>query len=1003
MIWGLGSTRERVLAVLACALASVILVPIPALAQTAPHVATGVDTDTCAMCHRTHVASTDAGWAATTSWEMTSSSLTYALPDGSGDTALCYVCHGIEALGSATRVQESFLATSAHALAPAASPYGPSRIECSSCHDSHGAAEISSGTPYPLLLRSRTSTGVPFYQAEEYCATCHYEDRALDTWDGLPAYRQTKHYTALPDPANGTRIRCSTCHVAHGSGIAPLIVTQIASPAVDPTATVTANDRTLCYVCHDASFGTYPGMTAYPSSAHAASAATIAVAGEWPLPGTSQRVGECQVCHAPMGSLDASGNLIPKMTELAGRAICDRCHNATGPASTDVSATAYPATAATDLELLAATSPTSTTAAQGRLAVYGTEPGAAVPRALVGPREYRVNGLSGDMTAGDINGDGRTEVLVAHTDGPTLTVLQPDALKGITSAKGPGEEAIAASAEFVLVADVADEVTGLDEVLALDADAGNLYVYRWNAGLSALALADGPIAVGASPTGIAAGDLDADGFAEVVVTDASTPQFTILTDDGAGGLSVSATVSTDVKAGPRGPSIGDVWDAAGVEIAVANSGETVDTVSVYSATGTLLGHKTVDADIAGGARAWDTLIADVLPGKAGAELAVAVNGAAGQSSINVFAQVAGGLDVPQRDDTGTGYATGSLSSGDIDADGRVELVVGNGGWWSRVVTEDQAPGVQVFNHDLGGNDLTAPVTLWSGGVELAGRAPALAVADLGGVGPTRHPVGAVTGAHVSTETPAFTRHVECTDCHDAHEATATAAPAPLVYGQLKGVFGASVTNTNPDTAITYGDAQPVVREFEVCFKCHSGYSSLEGGRNIASEVNTRNVSVHAVEGAYTAAAPASTFEAGWTNSTVLHCSDCHGNSDTAPGAIKGLHVSGDAPLLKRPYLGSRPDAATLLCYSCHKRTVYLTGAADDGTASLFYDADLAAPRLHSLHVQDHGFGCATCHVSHGSPTQDRLMRADAGYAVGASGGTCVNACHTAPGNTYTRP
>ena len=121
-----------------------------------------------------------------------------------------------------------------------------------------------------------------------------------------------------------------------------------------------------------------------------------------------------------------------------------------------------------------------------------------------------------------------------------------------------------------------------------------------------------------------------------------------------------------------------------------------------------------------------------------------------------------------------------------------ELIAGNGGWWDRDAAQAQAPGITVLNQSFAGDafdDPAATVILWSGGVELAGTAPALAVADLGGVGPSRHPVGAVAAAHNSTETPAFVRHVECVDCHDPHEATSTVGVAPLVYGRLKGVFG----------------------------------------------------------------------------------------------------------------------------------------------------------------------------------------------------------------------
>jgi predicted CXXCH cytochrome family protein len=1004
---GPGYRRRSVFAVLALAFACAVLgFPAASVAATAPHVADSITPDTCALCHRGHTAPGSFGRVAVDSWEMTSSALALATPSNTGDTQLCYVCHGFEALGSGTDVQTSFAATSAHSLAPSSTAYGPSVKYCSSCHDSHGTDEITPGVSYPKLLRSRTSTGTQFFQAEEYCATCHL-NRPLDTFDGLAIYRQTGHYSRLPDPVNGTKIRCSICHVAHGSAIAPLVVSEIASPALTATFTVPANDRRLCAGCHPTAFGTYPGQAAYGVSGHAVSAAVTTVTGEWPAADAKRLVGECQVCHAPMGRDNGSGVAIPKLVDAAGRALCDRCHDADGPASTNNAALAYPAAAATNVELLAAISPTATTAAHGRLAVYGTEATSTAPRTIVGPREYRAAGLVGDMAVGDIDGDDETETIVARVDAASLTVFRPDSLKGLTTfGTGAGAMAIAATAEYIAVADVIDDVTTLPEILVLDADAGNLYVYRWSTAMSAPTLIDGPIAVGTTPTGLAVGNLIGTPFAEVIVTNSATPDFRILRDDGADGLAVTDTIATDVKAGPRGPSIGDVWDEPGIEIAVANSGETSDTVSVFAADGALLGHLKIDAGAQ--ARAWDTLVSDILPASAGAELSVAVYGADGMSTVNVFEQFAGGLDTPQRYDTGVGYGTGSLASGDIDGDGRTELIAGNGGWWDRDSTKAQAPSLQVFNHDFGGATLAGTLSFWSGGVELAGTAPALAVADVGGVGPSRHPVGAVAGAHNSTETPSFARHVECVDCHDPHEATSTVGIAPLVYGRLKGVFGVTVTNTGSGTSITYGNAQPVVREYEACLKCHSGYSTLDGGRNIASEVNTRNASVHAVEEASATVAQNGSFVAGWDNDSVAYCIDCHGSADSSVGAVKGPHTSTAAPILSRPYLGTLPGDTNLLCYKCHKRSVYYTSVDDTttgSTGSWFFNSAGTVPELHGLHVRIHGFGCASCHVSHGSATDPRLMRGDVGFVLddAPADGSCTNACHTGGAeHAYTR-
>ncbi|MCL4079376.1 hypothetical protein MX659_07245 [Coriobacteriia bacterium Es71-Z0120] len=959
------------------------LLAAPALAETAPHVAAEAAPDTCSMCHRAHTATAPFGRSATDSWEPTGNALVLATVDATGtagDTLLCYACHGVDALGSGTDVQSSFLATSAHDLAPASAPYGPSVIQCSSCHDSHGADKTATGVPYPYLLRARTSTGAAVFAGEEYCATCHFANRPDDVWDGLAIFTQTAHFTVLPEPANGTKIRCSNCHVAHGSAVAPLIASQIASPAVPATVTVAANDRTLCFACHPAAYGTYPGEATYPASAHGSSVATVAIAGEWPAPGSSRLVGECQNCHAPMGSDDGSGTAVPKLLEVAGRALCDRCHDADGPASTDISSTAYPAAASTHLELLAGVSPETTGTAYSTLALAASEAMAA-PWAFSRPQEFAPAGVVSDVAIGDIDGDGAAEAIVGYSDTATISILRADSISGLART----DIAVPAGMEFVGVADVLGDVDDLPEVLALDRDGRTLYVYRWNGSTLASVTSVGPL--GLSSSGMAFGDVTGGLSDDVVVTDDGADEIRIITETGVDQLQVTTTVASSF-AGPRGPSVGDVWGAsAGPEIVVANAGETSDTVAVYDGSGALLGVRAIDG--AAGARAWDTHAVELDSGSAGTELAVAVNGFEGTSSVNVFRQSGGGLDAtPVRVDTGTAKATSTLASGDVDGDGSPELVVGNGGWWASGV----GPSVEVFDGVL---SLAQHLPL--GGTERAGTVP-LAVGDLGAVGISRHPVGAVAGAHNSTETPPFAQHVECADCHDPHEATSTAAAAPAVYGQLKGVFGAAVTNTGPGTS-TYSDAQPVAYEYQVCFKCHSAYAGFSGVRDIASEVNTRNASVHSIEESHLTSAPASTFESGWAADSVLYCIDCHGTADA--GAPAGVHASSASPLLARPYAGVDTGDAGMLCYACHKRSVYFTGVDDTGTASLFYDATAGA--LHAAHTDGAGISCGACHVSHGSPTEARLARADVGFSLEATGGACTNACHPAPGASYTRP
>lgn len=989
MIRGMGLLRRAVTrGVLLVSLLLTLSVPVSALA-VAPHVATSSTPDTCAMCHRAHTAPADFGRIDADSWEMTSSALAIAVPVAEGDTALCYVCHGVDALGSGTPVGGDFAEASIHTLAPSASPFGPSATYCSSCHDSHGAAESAPGVPYAKLLRSRTSAGVAVYQGSAYCGTCHAV-RPASRFPGVTVYEQTAHFTALPDPASGTLVRCTICHEQHGSAIAPLVVSEITPPSVAATETVAANDRTFCYTCHPDPSGLYPGDDDYDDSAHGSSDATTTIPGEWPAAYASRLVGECQVCHNPMGRDDSTGAPLPTLLEAEYTALCLTCHDTDGPAETDAVPVVYPPAASAHLELVAGFSADPTTGLFSTLAVWGTDAAAAAPRSIVGPRLFaseETPWVSGRAATGDIDDDGAQNVVLSDSASAQLAVFLPDALKGLSDYAEP-PLVIDGIATHLVVADVIDDASGRPEICVVSGD--TLYLYRYDIAGNAPVDVDTESGLGADITGLTAGDLDADGFAELVITDASAPQIHIVS--GGTGALVTTTVTTGVLAGVRGPSIGDVDDSAGIEFAVANAGEIVDQVTVFDADGNVIDSASLPG--VGAARAWNTLIADVLPGAvpAGAELAVAADGADGDSYLVTFEHGAGGVigaGTPYL--TGLGYRSGSLAAGDIDGDSYIELAVGNAGTWSRDPALAAPPSVQVFQHDAEQDAFDTGLTdsLFAGGVERAGLAPTLAIADLGGVGPSRHPVGAVEDAHAADEAAPAVRHVECVDCHDSHEATSTVGIAPAAYGRILGTNGATAA---------LADTEPIANEYELCYKCHSAYQNaagLEGSSDISALFDSANASMHAVEQAQATSIAASTFTGTWDEDSVLYCIDCHATAEAAP-EMAGPHLSAEAPILRAPYLGVAPSNPDGLCYDCHRYEVYYSGTT---AGSAFTDGALADPELHSRHVEDQGFGCAACHDTHGVEDNERLIRDTIDYDAATR--TCVGACHPLPGITYT--
>lgn len=216
-----------------------------------------------------------------------------------------------------------------------------------------------------------------------------------------------------------------------------------------------------------------------------------------------------------------------------------------------------------------------------------------------------------------------------------------------------------------------------------------------------------------------------------------------------------------------------------------------------------------------------------------------------------------------------------------------------------------------------------------------------------------HPVQAYLGIHDAAEdfTTGYVRkHVECGDCHNAHQANEDPSPgAPLVSGATRGVSGVSIG----------GAAVKEARHgYEICFKCHGDNNVVDtvsivrqiDQLNTREEFNPANPSFHPV------AAPGKNPEVPsllppYTVNSVIACTDCHGGND--PAEARGPHGSDYQHILSDRYVTDdlmRESASSYaLCYRCHSRSVLMDGEVFP----------------HGLHVQDQQTPCSACHDPHG--------------------------------------
>jgi len=257
--------------------------------------------------------------------------------------------------------------------------------------------------------------------------------------------------------------------------------------------------------------------------------------------------------------------------------------------------------------------------------------------------------------------------------------------------------------------------------------------------------------------------------------------------------------------------------------------------------------------------------------------------------------------------------------------------------------------------------------------------------------------------------PVNQRHAACSDCHNSHEANRDPAPpqAPEASSRLAAVSRVEVLNGGAGAAPAYrwraADEPGPVNEYEICFKCHSSWTTQpQGQADLALLTNPANASYHPIQarGRNTGIDPAA-FVNGYAADSVVRCTDCHASDDTT---ARGPHGSSNAHLLRKPAAtSSMPETArpTDLCFECHAFAAYADSAAPETVlrASRFNGP---ATSGHTIHVGVHRIVCYSCHETHGSVLQPSLIATGRGinsWLPSSNGGTCATSCHAT--KTYT--
>ncbi len=280
------------------------------------------------------------------------------------------------------------------------------------------------------------------------------------------------------------------------------------------------------------------------------------------------------------------------------------------------------------------------------------------------------------VAVGDLNGDGKPDLAIANSYGSAISVLLNLGDGGfgaqVTYAV-PGETI--AIAETDLLGDGSLDLVVVDPLDRVDV------LFNQGDGTFAAAVTFG---VGSYPASVAVGDLNGDGKPDVVVGNRNDNTVSLLFNQGDGGFAAQLVYS--VGGGPNSVALGDFNGDGELDLAVANSGSGSVSVLLNAGGGVFGAQVTYSA---GGAPVWVT-VGD-FSGDGALDLAVTNSPATGSPTVQVLLnQGAGFFGAPVPAGT-IGIDPQCAAAGDFDGDGRIDLATAN--WGANDVSVLLNPGV----------------------------------------------------------------------------------------------------------------------------------------------------------------------------------------------------------------------------------------------------------------------------------------------------------------------